>query len=159
LTLPVGAFVFDVVTALARIDPEVDRPREKLNKLAGCVGPARRRAALHRLALVKGVGSEALRVNTRKACHLSLANLIIGKTMSVYEAQQTINHFCQAEAFDRAGALFLYLLDDGRSLEAGKDVASLRDVGESPCPKHGPKRQAPSTRASTRRLAEIQPQH
>jgi tetratricopeptide (TPR) repeat protein len=51
-----------------------------------------------------------------------LGELIVRETMSIYRAQQAINHFCQAEMFDRAGSLFLLLLDQARTLEAGKDI-------------------------------------
>jgi hypothetical protein len=135
LTLPVGAFVLDVVTALAQVTPAVDRPREQLNKLLGAW--VQRDAERHFIVspLVKGVSSEALPVDTQKGCHLSLAELIVGETMSIYEAQQAINHFCAAEAFDRAGSLFLYLLDEARTLEAGKDIGLLdRMWAESPLP-------------------------
>jgi hypothetical protein len=55
--------------------------------------------------------------------------------MSIYQAQQAINHFCAAEAFDRAGSLFLFLLDEARKLEAGKDIGMLDGMwAESPLP-------------------------
>jgi len=55
--------------------------------------------------------------------------------MSIYQAQQAINHFCAAEEFNRAGSLFLYLLDEARTLEAGKDVGLLDAMwSDSPLP-------------------------
>jgi len=58
LTLPVGAFVFEVVAALAKVDPEVGRPREQMNKLLGAwvQRDAERRFIVS--PLVKGVSSE-----------------------------------------------------------------------------------------------------
>lgn len=135
LTLPVGAFVLDVVTALAQVGPEVDRAREQLNKLLGAWVQRDAEQRFIVSPLVKGVGSEALGVDTRKGCHLSLGRLIVSETMSIYQAQQAINHFCQAEAFDRAGSLYLYLLDEARTLEAGKDIGLLDGMwAESPLP-------------------------
>lgn len=135
LTLPVGAFVFEVVAALAKVGPEVGRPREQMNKLLGAwvQRDAERRFIVS--PLVKGVSSEALQEGTRKGCHLSLAEFIVGDTMSIYQAQQAINHFCAAEEFNRAGSLFLYLLDEARTLEAGKDVGLLDAMwADSPLP-------------------------
>lgn len=135
LALPVGAFVLDVVTALAQVDPEVDRPREQLNKLLGAWVQRDTERRFIVSPLVKDVGREALGVDTRKGCHLSLADLIVGETMSIYQAQQAINHFCAAEAFDRAGSLFLYLLDEARTLKPGKDIGLLDGIwAESPLP-------------------------
>jgi hypothetical protein len=135
LTLPVGAFVFEVVAAMAKVNPEVDRPREQMNKLLGAwvQRDAERRFIIS--PLVKSVSSEALKEDTRKGCHLSLAEFIVGDTMSIYQAQQAINHFCAAEEFKRAGSLFLYLLDEARTLDAGKDIGLLDAMwAESPLP-------------------------
>ena len=157
LTLPVGAFVLDVVTALAQVSPAVDRPREQLNKLLGAwvQRDAERRFIVS--PLVKGVGSEALGVDTRMGCHLSLAELIVGETMSTYEAQQAISHFCQAEAFDRAGSLFLFLLDEAE-IPRGRERyrGSGRDVGRIPIAGgHGHKHPAARARATDRRPAKV----
>jgi hypothetical protein len=135
LTLPIGAFAFEVAAALAQVAPIVDRPREQLNRLLGAwvQRDAERRFIVSQL--VRQVGSEGLTAATKIGCHLSLGELIVRETMSIDQAQQAINHFCQAEAFHRAGSLFLYLLDEARTLEAGKDIGLL-DVmwAESPLP-------------------------
>ncbi len=135
LALPVGAFMFDVVTALAQVTPPVDRPREQLNKLLGAWVQRDAERQFIVSPLVRRVSSEALDATTKTGCHLSLAELIVRETMSIYQAQQAINHFCQAEAFDRAGSLFLFLLDEARTLEAGKDIGLLDAMwAESPLP-------------------------
>jgi hypothetical protein len=135
LTLPVGAFLFDVVTALAQVAPIIDRPREKMNRLLGAWVQRDAERQFIVSPLVRRVGSEGLTAATKMRCHLSLGELIVRETMNIYQAQQAINHFCQAEAFNRAGSLFLYLLDDARTLAAGKDIGVLDGVWvESPLP-------------------------
>lgn len=135
LTLPLGAFQFEVVGALAQVTPVVVRPREQLNKLLGAwvQRDAERRFIVS--PLVRCVGSENLTGATKIGCHLSLAELIVREPMSIYQAQQAIMHFCHARAFDRAGSLFLFLLDQARTLVAGKDIGLLDAMwADSPLP-------------------------
>jgi hypothetical protein len=85
--------------------------------------------------LVRRVGSENLGSATKIECHLSLGEIIVRETMSIYQAQQAVSHFCQAEAFDRAGSLFLFLLDEASTLRRGRTSGCWTPCGLTPrCP-------------------------
>jgi hypothetical protein len=135
LTLSTNAFAFDVLEALAEVAPAVDRPREQLNRLLGAWVQRDGERSFIVSPLVRRIGSDNLGSATKIGCYLCLGNLIVRKPMDVYQAQQAILYFCQAEAFNRAGSLLLFLLDRARTLDAGPDIGLLDAMwAESPLP-------------------------
>lgn len=125
LTLPTDSFGEDAVDAVSQVSPAIGRPREQLNQILGAwiQHDAERRFIVS--PLVKRVGTQGLNDATRKECHQVLGELIVGRTMSIYEAIQAVAHFCRASEFNRAASLLLFLLNEANHLEDGRDIGLL----------------------------------
>jgi tetratricopeptide (TPR) repeat protein len=124
LTLPIGTFTADAVTALAAVAPPVSRARECLNDLLGAWVQRDTEERLAISPLVRVVGAGDLLPQTRLDCHLVLAERIVGGRMSPFDAEIAIGHFVQAREVGRAGTLFLILLQKVAELPASADVRS-----------------------------------
>ena len=131
LTLPTGAFMFDVVRAVSDVSPVIEQPREQLNRLLGAWVQRDAERQFVVSPLVRTIGSENISQTTRTACHSALAQLIVSQEMTIYQAHAAIIHFVQAESFDRAGSLFLFLLEQARTLKSGLDIGPLRMMWSS----------------------------
>ena len=125
LTIPLTAFRVNVVDALAAVAPELTRPRELLNGLLGAWVQRDDERRLIVSPVIRGIGQGNLPSATRAQCHAAVADAIVVEPMNVYQAQQAVTHYCEAEAFDQAGTLFVFLLDQARSVGAERDVGLL----------------------------------
>lgn len=125
LSLAIGFLKEVVALELAGVDPAIDRPRECL---AALIGAWIQREAKNKLAispLVRGIASGNLSDATRMQCHVTLGDSITRSPMGAWDANIAIGHFVQAREFDRAGILFLLLLD---RLRVWQVLPELRSV-------------------------------
>lgn len=125
LSLGIGAVKDSVAIELAGVPPTIDRPHECLATLVGAWIQRETSQRLVVSPLVRSIGSHNLSEATRRKCHVILGESIAKSPMDPWDAEIAIAHFVQASEFDRAGILFLMLLD---RLRVWKPVPELRSV-------------------------------
>jgi len=131
LTLVIGSFTTQEVTALSRVAPEITQPQVRLSDLLGAWV---QRESVFRMVvspLVSGMGRDNLGASTRVACHRVLADLIVQGRMNQYQAQHAIAHNLAAEEYRRAATLYLVLLDAVRRHPGVPDVGSILEMWAS----------------------------
>lgn len=126
LNLIQGYFFRDDVIALAAVNPNVERPQQRLNSL---LGVWIQRDVSNRLMvspLVKLLRSDDLSIKTRRECHLALGERIVQQSeFNQYKAFNAIHYFYYAESFNRAGALLLLALNELEDRKTGIDDGGL----------------------------------
>jgi hypothetical protein len=125
MTLAIGRIEDANVMQLAGVEVAIERPREKLVGLIGAW--VQRDTDQHLIVspLVKNLGKQNLAPKTFVGCHALLGEIVVSKTMTPWDAEIAVIHFLQARQFDRAGILWLMLLDQFRTR---KIIPELRSV-------------------------------
>jgi hypothetical protein len=124
LSLSTGAFPDTVATQLAAVPELINRPRERLATLLGAWIQREESQTLVVSPLVRGIGKDNLSSSTFRGCHTVFGDNIVRGRMSPWDAQIAITHFVLATEFDRAGTLFLSLLDRLRTWKPAPEFRS-----------------------------------
>ena len=113
LNLIRGTFRFNDVLSVAAVVPPVDQPRTRLQPLAGLWVQRVPQDEYLISPLIRTLGSDDLSAQTQKACHLALVeNLLQKETLDLFEVQNALYYFVQAQEYDRAGQLLITVLLD-----------------------------------------------
>jgi len=125
MTLAIGHIEDANVVQLAGVEVAIERPRETLVGLIGAW--VQRDTDQHLIVspLVKSLGGQNLAPKTFVGCHALLGEIVVKRTMTPWDAEIAVIHFLQARQFDRAGVLWLTLLDQFRTR---KIIPELRSV-------------------------------
>jgi hypothetical protein len=125
LNLILGYFFTEDMQALAEVLPSVERPRQRLHSLLGVWIQRDINNRLMVSPLVKALGSGDLNASVCRECHLTLGERIVRNELNQYKAFNAIFHFNKAEAFNKAGSLFLFSLDRLEDSETHIDDGGL----------------------------------
>lgn len=113
LNLFTGDFVIKDVIAIAAVAPPVDRPRERLDSLAGLWVQYELNEQLVLSPLVKALGTDELHATTRHDGHLAIAAEILERRrINQFDALNLVMHLIGGEAFDQAAAILAKALSE-----------------------------------------------
>ncbi|KOR36820.1 hypothetical protein AM228_10570 [Planktothricoides sp. SR001] len=128
VNLVLGDFSLEDIRTLANVAPNIERPRQRLNQLLGIWIQRDVNDIFTVSPLINALGSQDLSVAVRKECHLALGERIVQGEISQYKAVRAILHFIEADAFNKAGALFLGALDTLENSTPQIDDAGLLQI-------------------------------
>jgi hypothetical protein len=135
LSLVGGRFAVDLVDALAEVNPEIDRARERLHELTGAWVERHVDGRYEVSALLAQIGREQLSELRRKNCHRKIGRALFRGRMNQYRTLQVITHFIQGEEYDLAGtALLLMLIAANREPELLPEDPIFRLWSDWPLP-------------------------
>jgi len=129
LSLTLGSFSWDEVEAVASVEQDLDRPYDRLHDLIGLWVQSDINEHLIISPLVREIGRRNLSPKKKKACYLTLGELIVSRhQISPQDFTDAIIYFLGAEAFERAGLMLIHELQELNSIDALVDDGGLLSI-------------------------------